>query len=55
VLAPNLIIYNKLIADFSDRTHPKYVFKGISEFAIDAPSIIIGDIHGRPQFATAFN
>ena len=43
VLAPNLTIYNKLIADFSDRTHPKYVFKGISEFAIDAPSIITGD------------
>ncbi len=43
VLAPNLTIYNKLITDFSDRTHPKYVFKGISEFAIDAPSIITGD------------
>lgn len=43
VLAPNLTIYNKLIADFSERTHPKYVFKGISEFAIDAPSIITGD------------
>ena len=43
VLAPNLTIYNKLIADFSDRTHHKYVFKGISEFAIDAPVIITGD------------
>lgn len=43
VMAPNLTIYNKLIADFSNRTHPKYVFKGISEFAIDAPSIITGD------------
>jgi type III restriction enzyme len=43
VLAPNLTIYNKLIADFRDRTHPKYVFKGISEFAIDAPAIITGD------------
>ncbi|RFC31923.1 MAG: type III restriction enzyme [Candidatus Nitrotoga sp. MKT] len=43
VLAPNLTIYNKLITDFSDRTHPKYVFKGISEFAIDAPAIITGD------------
>ena len=43
VLAPNLTIYNKLIVDFSDRTHPKYVFKGISEFAIDAPAIITGD------------
>jgi type III restriction enzyme len=43
VLAPNLTIYNKLITDFSDRNHPKYVFKGIAEFAIDAPSIITGD------------
>lgn len=25
VLAPNLTIYNKLITDFSDRAHPKYV------------------------------
>ena len=42
VLAPNLTIYNKLIADFSP-VSPKYVFKGISEFAIDAPRIITGD------------
>ena len=39
VLAPNLIIYNKLITDFTPNT-PKYVFKGISEFAIDFPEII---------------
>ena len=32
VLAPNLTIYEKLIADFSPGT-PKYVFKGIAEFA----------------------
>jgi len=43
VLAPNLTIYNKLITDFSERTHPKYVFKGIAEFAVDAPAIITGD------------
>jgi type III restriction enzyme len=42
VLAPNLTIYNKLIADFTPNT-PKYVFKGIAEFAIDAPAIITGD------------
>ena len=42
VLAPNLTIYNKLIADFTPNT-PKYVFKGISEFAVDAPDIITGD------------
>ena len=43
VLAPNLTIYNKLIADFSERTSPKYVFRGISEFAVGAPEIITGD------------
>ncbi|HQS58736.1 MAG: type III restriction endonuclease subunit R [Gallionellales bacterium 35-53-114] len=56
VLAPNLTIYNKLIVDFSDRTHPKYVFKGISEFAIDAPSIITGDNYDQrdPASGTLF-
>ena len=52
VLAPNLTIYNKLIADFSDRTHPKYVFKGISEFATDAPVIITGDNYDQHDPAT---
>ncbi|MDD5095362.1 MAG: DEAD/DEAH box helicase family protein, partial [Dehalococcoidia bacterium] len=42
VLAPNLTIYNKLIADFTPGT-PKYVFKGIAEFATNAPEIITGD------------
>ena len=42
VLAPNLTIYNKLIADFTPNT-PKYVFKGIAAFATDAPDIITGD------------
>jgi type III restriction enzyme len=42
VLAPNLTIYNKLITDFSPNTR-KYVFKGISEFATDAPAIITGE------------
>jgi type III restriction enzyme len=42
VLAPNLTIYNKLITDFTPNT-PKYVFKGIAEFAIEAPAIITGD------------
>ena len=42
VLAPNLTIYNKLIADFTPNT-PKYVFKGISEFSIDPPLIVTGD------------
>ena len=42
VMAPNLTIYNKLIADFTPGT-PKYVFKGIAEFAQEAPEIITGD------------
>lgn len=43
VLAPNLTIYNKLIEDFSNPRYPKYVFKGIAEFAVNAPRIITGD------------
>ena len=42
VLAPNLTIYKKLIADFTPNT-PKYVFKGIAEFAVNSPKIITGD------------
>ena len=44
VLAPNLTIYNKLIADFTPNT-PKYVFRGIAEFAADPPEIITGDTY----------
>lgn len=47
VLAPNLTIYNKLITDFSQRNHPKYVFKGIAEFAVNAPAIITGDNYDK--------
>ncbi|HEY9834163.1 MAG TPA: DEAD/DEAH box helicase family protein, partial [Stenomitos sp.] len=43
VLAPNLTIYNKLVKEFEDRNHPKYVFKGIAEFASYPPDIITGD------------
>src|SRR5262247_2122722 len=42
VLAPNLTIYNKLIADFTPNT-PKYVFRGLAEFAVNAPALITGD------------
>lgn len=42
VLAPNLTIYNKLIADFTPNT-PKYVFRGIAEFAVTPPFIVTGD------------
>lgn len=44
VLAPNLTIYNKLITDFTPNT-PKYVFKGIAEFATNPPAIITGDTY----------
>jgi type III restriction enzyme len=42
VLAPNKTIYQKLIGDFSPQ-HPKYVFKGIAEFAQNPPLLITGD------------
>lgn len=42
VLAPNLTIYDKLISDFSPQS-PKYVFRGIAEFATNQPVIITGD------------
>jgi type III restriction enzyme len=42
VLAPNLTIYNKLIADFTPGT-PKYVFQGIGEFAQNPPELITGE------------
>lgn len=42
VLAPNTTIYQKLIGDFS-AAHPKYVFKGIAEFAQNPPLIITGE------------
>jgi type III restriction enzyme len=50
VLAPNLTIYNKLIADFTPNT-PKYVFKGIAEFATDAPMVITGDNYEQQNVA----
>jgi len=42
VLAPNKTIYDKLISDFSPDS-PKYVFRGIAEFAQNLPLIITGD------------
>lgn len=42
VLAPNLTIYSKLIADFTPGTS-KYVFQGLSDFALQPPEIITGD------------
>ncbi len=47
VLAPNLTIYNKLVAEFSQPNHPKYVFHGISEFASNPPEVITGDDYDK--------
>ena len=46
VLAPNLTIYKKLIDDFTPNT-VKYVFKGISEFAISPPVLTTGETYER--------
>lgn len=43
VLAPNTTIYDKLVEDFSRQTSPKYVFRGISQFAQTPPIIVTGD------------
>src|SRR6266851_2392328 len=42
VLAPNTTIYDKLRHDFTPGT-PKYVFKGVAEFAINETIIVTGD------------
>ena len=44
VLAPNLTIYDKLILDFTPGS-PKYVFKGIAEFAATPPEVITGETY----------
>lgn len=54
VLAPNLTIYNKLIADFTPNT-PKYVFKGISEFAVNPPKLISGDNYEQQNLTMGMN
>lgn len=43
VLAPNTTIYAKLLEDFSRPSSPKYVFKGIAEFAQNQPTIVTGE------------
>jgi type III restriction enzyme len=43
VMAPNLTVYNKLIVDLSQPAHPKYVFKGIGDFASHPPRVVTGD------------
>ena len=44
VLAPNLTIYDKLITDFTPNT-PKYVFKGLTEFVLETPEVIMGETY----------
>lgn len=54
VLAPNLTIYNKLLADFTPNT-PKYVFQGIAEFAVKAPTLVTGEnFEQKPQVLDLF-
>lgn len=54
VLAPNLTIYNKLLADFTPNT-AKYVFQGIAEFAIKAPTLVTGEnFEQKPQVLDLF-
>ncbi|MGQ0582427.1 MAG: DEAD/DEAH box helicase [Reyranella sp.] len=54
VLAPNTTIYDKLIADFTPGT-PKYVFKGIAEFAQNPPNLVTGEnwMQGRDLLGEA--
>lgn len=54
VLAPNLTIYNKLIDDLSNQQSPKYVFRGISEFAVTPPRIITGDDYAGTRQGSIF-
>ena len=54
VLAPNLTIYNKLIEDFSNPAHPKYVFQGIGEFVNNQPRVITGDNYREARQMTMF-
>lgn len=43
ILAPNTTIYDKLVEDFSRPSSPKYVFRGIAEFAQVPPTIVTGE------------
>ncbi len=51
VLAPNLTIYNKLMADFSP-DKPKYVFKGLGDFAQNPPMLISGDNYAQSDWTS---
>ena len=47
ILAPNLTIYEKLIEDFGNPNHPKYVFNGLSEFVHNRPVVITGENYNQ--------
>ena len=51
VVAPNTTIYNKLKLDLCDTNNQKYVFRGLSCFAVNAPRIITGDDYGDRQIS----
>ena len=51
VLAPNLTIYNKLIADFTPNT-PKYVFRVSPSLPPNRPTIITGDNYESDSSST---
>ena len=51
VVAPNTTIYNKLKLDLCDTSSKKYVFKGLSCFAVNAPRIITGDDYSDRQIS----
>ena len=55
VLAPNLTIYNKLIEDFGNPANPKYVFRGIADFASNKPVIITGDNYNNNKSGLDLN
>lgn len=54
VMAPNLTVYEKLITDFSQPTHPKYVFKGIGEFAVHPPRVVTGDTYESAGYSDLY-
>ncbi|MBQ5565173.1 MAG: DEAD/DEAH box helicase family protein, partial [Clostridia bacterium] len=51
VVAPNTTIYNKLKLDLCDTSSKKYVFRGLSCFAVNAPRIITGDDYSDRQIS----
>ena len=51
VVAPNTTIYNKLKLDLCDTNNQKYVFRGLSCFAVNAPRIITGDDYSDRQIS----